>query len=245
MSENRIRQSMPHMIAHRGFSGKEAENTCGAFIAAGNRECYYGIETDIHVTQDGSFVLIHDDDTARVADRSLSVEDSTELQLSKVHLLDIDGQVGRRDLVIPMLSDYLTICRRYNKQCIAELKNPFTQEQIKRVLAEFDKENDLEHTIMISFSLANLKTLRVMRPELRLQYLVEEELPEDLMQTLDTYDLDLDCDYHLLNKNLVEQIHISGHLVNCWTVNNVQDAMDMTQIGVDFITTNILELETK
>ena len=36
------------MIAHRGLSGLEAENTCAAFVAAGNREKYFGIECDIH-----------------------------------------------------------------------------------------------------------------------------------------------------------------------------------------------------
>ena len=36
------------MIAHRGVSGLERENTCPAFVAAGVKS-YYGIETDVHV----------------------------------------------------------------------------------------------------------------------------------------------------------------------------------------------------
>ncbi len=32
----------PLMIAHRGLSGIEMENTCSAFVAAGNRT-YFGI----------------------------------------------------------------------------------------------------------------------------------------------------------------------------------------------------------
>ena len=42
------------MIAHRGVSGLETENTKEAFIIAGNKS-YYGIETDVHVTLDGKF----------------------------------------------------------------------------------------------------------------------------------------------------------------------------------------------
>lgn len=42
------------MVAHRGMSGLELENTCSAFVAAGNRS-YYGIETDVHRTSDGHF----------------------------------------------------------------------------------------------------------------------------------------------------------------------------------------------
>ena len=59
------------VIAHRGLSGIERENTNAAFIAAGNRS-YYGIETDIYRTADGQFVVNHDGSLARVAGEDLS-----------------------------------------------------------------------------------------------------------------------------------------------------------------------------
>ena len=49
-------EGKPLMIAHRGVSGLEKENTMPAFVAAGNRS-YYGIETDIHKTADGTKTL--------------------------------------------------------------------------------------------------------------------------------------------------------------------------------------------
>ena len=58
------------MIAHRGVSGIELENTCAAFVAAGNRS-YFGIETDVHRTADGQYVIIHDDTTTRVTGQEL------------------------------------------------------------------------------------------------------------------------------------------------------------------------------
>ena len=54
------------MIAHRGLAALERENTAAAFLAAANRS-YYGIETDVHVTRDGKFVVVHDSDLMRVA----------------------------------------------------------------------------------------------------------------------------------------------------------------------------------
>ena len=54
------------MVAHRGLSGLEKENTCAAFVAACNRATYFGVETDVHRTADGQFVIFHDDNTARV-----------------------------------------------------------------------------------------------------------------------------------------------------------------------------------
>ena len=57
------------MVAHRGVSKLERENTCAAFVAAGNRS-YFGVETDIHRTSDGQFVVFHDDSTKRLTEEN-------------------------------------------------------------------------------------------------------------------------------------------------------------------------------
>ena len=44
------------MIAHRGVSGLERENTCPAFVAAGVKS-YFGIETDVFVTLDEKYIV--------------------------------------------------------------------------------------------------------------------------------------------------------------------------------------------
>ena len=68
------------IVSHRGLSGVELENTLAAFVAAGNR-CCFGIETDVHVTADGKYVILHDDSTGRVGERDLPAENSTFAQL--------------------------------------------------------------------------------------------------------------------------------------------------------------------
>ena len=65
------------MIAHRGVRGLERKNTAAAFVAAGNRS-YYEIETDVPVTADKKYIIIHDDDTERVAGIKLNVEELCE-----------------------------------------------------------------------------------------------------------------------------------------------------------------------
>ena len=97
------------MVAHRGLSGLELENTASAFVAAGNRS-YFGIETDVHRTSDGQFVVIHDDTTKRVALDDLRVEETTFETLRSLRLVDKDGKKGRWDLRIPSLQEYIQIC---------------------------------------------------------------------------------------------------------------------------------------
>ena len=110
------------MIAHRGVSGLELENTCPAFVAAGVKS-YYGIETDVHVTKDGKFIVVHDDDLKRIAGLDMSVEGSTFDELRAVRLKDTDGKTERADLFLPSLDEYINICKKYDKQAILELKN--------------------------------------------------------------------------------------------------------------------------
>ena len=153
------------MVAHRGVSGLEPENSIPAFIAAGNR-IYYGVETDVHVTRDGKFVIIHDDQTGRVAGDDIVVEASSYDLLRKINLYDICGteknagvtgeDKGKRaDLIIPSLADYINICKKYDKKCVLELKNKFEPEDIKRMVEEIKELDYVDGMIFISFSYEN------------------------------------------------------------------------------------------
>jgi len=226
------------MIAHRGVSGLERENTCAAFVAAGNRS-YFGVETDIHTTSDGQFVVFHDDTTQRLAELDWVVEEHTMEELRTLRLKDLDGNV-RGDLVLPTLEEYIRICRKYEKTAVLELKNPFAEQDIQAVVEILRKEAWLDRTIFISFALSNMISLRALLPEQPLQYLVKE-FTDQVAEKLVTHNLDLDIAYKTLTKEQVQRVHELGHTVNVWTVNEAADAERLIEMGVDFITTNILE----
>ena len=95
MDTIKIENKAVKMVAHRGLSGIEKENTCSAFVAACNRATYFAVETDVHRTVDGQFVIFHDDNTARVGLDYLVIEESTFETLRKLQLVDIDGKRGR------------------------------------------------------------------------------------------------------------------------------------------------------
>lgn len=240
MNTIKINKGQVKMIAHRGLSGLEKENTCSAFVAAGNRESYYGIETDVHRTADGRFVIFHDDNTARVGVDSLIIENSSFETLRKLQLTDIDGKRGRSDLLIPTLEEYIGICRKYEKHCVLELKNQFKAGDIYKLLAAIDKLGYLEHVTFISFQLKNLIYLRRRYPEQPAQYLLHA-WDEGSLDTLKKYNLGLDIRYTSLTGEIVERVHAAGLEVNCWAVNTKEDGEALVKLGVDYITTNILE----
>ena len=234
----RLATDRPLVIAHRGLSGLERENTCAAFVAAGNRS-YYGIETDIHRTKDGRYIVYHDDDLLRLLGDARIVEEMTFAELRSLRLSDHDGKV-REDLMLPSLEEYIRICRKYGKESVLEIKNHFAPEDIDRVIGIVGGEGWLEHTIFISFDLPNCLCLREKLPLQRIQYLVEI-CDAQVLRVMKEYALDLDMDYQHCTREIVDACHAQGSAVNVWTVNDPEDGRRMARFGVDFITSNILE----
>ncbi len=226
------------LIAHRGSSCVERENSLPAFVAAGNRS-YFGIETDIHPTLDGKFVILHDCNTSRVSDQSIEVEKCTYNELSKIRLNDLDGR-PRSDLCLPLLEDYLRICKAYGKHCVIEFKGIYSRQNIEKVIQLVQEEYSLNNVTFIAFDIENLIILREILPEVSLQYLTVE-INDDIFSKLIKYNLGLDVLCTVLTKEWIEKLHLSDIEVNCWTVDLKEEAEQLISWGVDYITSNRLE----
>lgn len=234
-----IKVNFKNIIAHRGLSALERENTASAFVAAGNRK-NYGIETDVHVTLDGKYVIIHNDDTEQVAGVNLPVEGSCFNDLRALRLLDTDGTKDRGDLIIPTVTEYIRICKRYEKHCFFEFKNAFKREQIAEICDFFIKEDYIEHTTFISFVYENLLALRELYPAASAQFLTGE-MNDEVINRCKKDNLGLDVEHHAITKETVEAAHAAGLEVNTWTVDAPEDAERVISCGVDYITSNVLE----
>ena len=226
------------MVAHRGVSGLERENTCAAFVAAGNRS-YFGVETDIHRTADGRYIVFHDDNLTRLLGDGRVVEEMRFDELRALRLTDLDGN-SRGDLLLPTLEEYVHICKKYDKDCVLEIKNHFEPEDIDNVIAIIRGIGWLERTIFISFDLPNMLCIRERLPQQRAQYLVSS-FGDDLLSILTENHLDLDIKYSSLSAEQVRACHEAGIEVNVWTVNEAADAERLAGYGVDYMTSNILE----
>lgn len=239
MNTTKINKKNCLMIAHRGCSGLERENTNAAFVAAGNRS-YYGIETDIHATVDGKYVIFHDDTTARLCIDDMVVEKTTYDTLRNLILMDHDGTKSRCDLRLPTLEEYIGICKKYEKYAVLELKNAFEKEQIFEICAKIEAMDYMDHVIFISFCYDNLVYLREKYPTQHAQFLTST-YTDDLIDKLKAYNFGLDIRHTALTEENVKELKANGIEINCWTVNKAEDGERLVEWGVDYITTNILE----
>ncbi len=227
------------MIAHRGLSGIERENTVNAFVAACNRS-YFGVECDIHRTADGKYLVYHDDSTLRLCDRDLSMEQSDSASLRALKIRRSGGEAFDELLRIPTLEEYLAVLTRYGKTAVIELKNPMEQKSVQQIVEICKARCDLGKIIFISFDLQNLVYLRNLLPQSPLQ-LLTAEFSEGLLDTLKKHRLDLDIGHWLLTEETVRLFKKHGITVNCWTCDDPERAKQLIMWGVDYITTNILE----
>ena len=240
------------VIAHRGLSAFETENTNSAFICAGNRS-YYGIETDVHVTKDGKYVIIHDDTTNRVSGENYVVEETDFDTLRSIKLYECNSGVmngdgttlkttKRNDLVCPSLAEYIDICKKYDKVAVLELKNPMTEKDVNGIISVIKELDYLKETIFISFCIENLIYVKNYDSTLTVQYLsCDVKDIEAKMPTVLKYKMDLDLGYWILTEEMVKDIKSKGLMLNVWTPGNPADAERLVSWGVDMITTNILE----
>ncbi len=240
MNTVKINKGSAQLIAHRGLSGLERENTASAFVAAGNRS-YFGIETDVRPTLDGKYVLLHDDGTARCGIDNVIPAQCTLQTVQSVQLLDVDGKRGRIDLRVPELCDYLRICKRYEKVSVLEFKGWFNEAQMQEVLDIVKSEYCLDNMIFISFAFENLTLLRSMCPEAHCQFLTGE-YKDETIELLKQHKMGIDIWYGALDEEAkVKRLLDEGIEINVWTVDDKDAAERLISWGVQYVTTNILE----
>ncbi len=239
MNTTKINAKSTLMVAHRGLSGIERENTASAFVAAGNRS-YYGIETDIWRTSDGRFVCNHDGNTVRIGGVPVAMEPTPWELLREVVLYDTDGTHDRYDLRLPSLENYITICKRYDKIAVLELKSVFTPEETAAFIELIKEKDYLDHVVFISFHFDDLVNVRNLLPDQPCQFLTGDG-SDEMIAKLKEARMDIDIAHPSLTKERIDAMHAAGLRVNCWTVDDPARAEELVSWGVDMITTNILE----
>ena len=236
----RLHSDKVKMVAHRGLSGLETESTNAAFVAAGNRS-YWGIETDVRVTGDGHLICLHDADTASVAQDKLVAAESSYEALRSLRLKDINDQKTRADLRLTCPEEYLSICRKYNKEAVLEIKGLYTERQLDQLLETVRSSGWLERTTFIGGRTEYLLSLRELLPENRMQFVGWKLEDDAMLDTFARHRIGLDLCYRGIDADLVRRAHACGLEVNAWVVNDLETAQRMLDCGVDYLTTNILE----
>ncbi|HEX5964007.1 MAG TPA: glycerophosphodiester phosphodiesterase [Gemmatimonadales bacterium] len=207
----------PTIIAHRGASGYEYENSRAAFRRAVMLDAD-GVELDIHATRDGGIVVHHDPDIPGIGPISqLSLVEARQVLLRNGETVPVLGEilqlVGDRDVWV----EVKTLPQRFDSALLAALdQGPVPH---RYAVHSFD------HRIVYRLGQA--------RPSLRRGILLSAYLRDVVAVMRSVGACTLWQEWQQIDQDLVTQVHEAGATVIAWTVNEIGDLDRMVRLGVD------------
>lgn len=225
------------MVNHRGNHKNAPENSIPSFENAN----YYAAETDIQLTSDNRWVIMHDGTIDRMTNGSGQVSKMTFDQLRK-YRIDAGAGVGNyasNKLVVPTLEEYLKICQQKNIIPVIEIKtnviNDANYNELVKIVNNYGFGNNAK---FISFYLEPLQIMKQKMPQISTMYLTGSINDTTIAQAKSIGDKSgLNVLWTSISADNVAKAKANGLTVGAWTVpSNQMNAM--RNAGVDFITTD-------
>ena len=227
------------MVAHRGAALINTENTMRAFNFSA-RKSYVGMECDVHPTKDGQIVISHDSNLKRVSGVDFYIPDHTYEEIKAVKFIDINTGEVDEELYAPLLTEYLDLCKEFNKVAVIELKDTIKPENLPQIRDLVIERGMEDKVIFISFFPGYLTKMRELMPNVEMEFLTYV-YSDSILDMCIQFNLGIDADYHIMTKDIIDKYHKNNLRVNVYTENDKDDALKLISYGIDYITSNILE----
>jgi glycerophosphoryl diester phosphodiesterase len=210
------------VIAHRGASGYEHENSRAAFRAAKARGAD-AIELDIHADADGVLFVHHDEVVSGV-----HITHSTAAQVRALRLPNGES--------VPALEDALAVIDPA-LQVFIEVKS-LPPEFDDRLLAAVESGGEARFAVH-AFDHRIVRRLGLARPDLTRGVLLASYPLRPLEALQDTGATVLWEEQSLIDAALVDELHGAGYRIYAWTVNDLDDMRRLLALRVDGLCTNV------
>ena len=214
---------MTLVIAHRGASGYEYENSRAAFRAARARGAD-AIELDIHAAADGVLFVHHDEVVSGV-----HITRSSAAQVRALRLPNGES--------IPALEDALAVIDPA-LQVFIEVKS-LPPEFDDRLLAVLEGVGGGARCAVHGFDHRIVKRLGVARPTLVRGVLLASYPLRPLDALQDTGATVLWQEQSLIDAALVDALHDADYRIYAWTVNDPEHMQRLLALRVDGLCTNV------
>lgn len=232
------------MLAHRGGKAEQDENTLAAFKATYAAGCH-GFETDIHITADGKYVVMHDGLLDRTTTGSGRIE-----QLSSAYIRTISTKAGNPVPFLEDILDFFTTCEglyvefemKTNQEFYPEeLLHKYCEDVYSMVMAAKPKDALFVFT---SFDPRPLLYLRAHHPDAEVMYITGKPCSHETVDLCKALGINrLAATVNASSRESVKYAHQNGLLVSLWPGEKCADSHMAFLMGSDYLCTDIpLEL---
>lgn len=212
------------VLAHRGASKVERENTLVAFATAALLGAD-AVELDVRRTADGVLVVHHN---AHLDDGRI---------ICSIDAFDVPEHV-------PTLSDALDACA--GMWVNLEIKNDPSEPDFdpqdwvaEQTMALLERRGEPERWLMSSFRIETMDRCRTIAPHIRTAWLTSI-VPDDVVAILEAHGHRiLHPWYKLLGRHVIDACHAAGIEVNTWTCDDPDRMRELIEWGIDGICTNV------
>lgn len=228
-----------YMTAHRGVTAIAPENTIPAYEES-VRLGYYSAECDIQRTKDGVWVLLHNDTVDKWFCEYGEIKNATYEEARKYSFKGGSNFWVYDDLRIPTLDEFLDVFVGTNTRPQIEIKAE-TYDTLHEVVNAVVKKGLEDSAIVISFDLQQLREIHKLNDKIELWYLVGRITEENIAEAKSISDeVWLSAHFDQNDRRSVKLALDSGINASYWTVNTIEDAKMMYDLGVRYIETDIL-----
>jgi glycerophosphoryl diester phosphodiesterase len=206
-----------HIIAHRGASGYEYENSRAAFRRAVMLDAD-GVELDIHATRDGALVVHHDADLPGVGPIATLTRD----EVRQVRI--------RNGETLPLLEEVLDLLGEHDAWIEVKSLLPAHDQALLDALEAGPAPG---RYAVHSFDHRIIRRLGEAHPPLPRGILLSAYLDDPVGALQAVGATTLWQEWHLVDQELVQAVHAAGCRIIAWTVNEVGDLEHLVRLGVD------------
>ncbi len=223
------------IFGHRGAKADAPMNTLPAFELA-LKQGADGVELDVHLSQDGYPVIIHDFTVDLTTDGNGRAAD---MALAELKELDAGSWFGKafRNVRIPTLDEVFAAVGEKLTINVEIKSNSRKTTGCEQVVADKIRHFGLQSSVIVSsFDPLVLRRFRRIMPDVPIGFLYDRDTPRWLHPLM--FGLKHEArhpHYTMIDTDFMTWAKTRGYRVNTWTVNEVEQARKLREMGVDIL----------
>ncbi len=222
------------ITAHRGSSMEYPENSMAAFEQA-VRDLTDCIELDVRQTVDGGFVIMHDENLKRTTGVDRLVGELTKAEVCSLQV-GYNLENAYPGETVPSLEEFLEFVRYKPVKLNIELKTASTDFDYAKSIYKILKEYGVLGSCYITSTDYNiLKEMKLLDEDIETGYILSIAMGNYYdMEYVDFFSVN----YRFVTNTMIYVLHHRGKEIHVWTLNNEEDIIKYTNMGVDNIITD-------